>query len=142
MPEKNDRPIGRTNAVVARERRLIPWIWEGVVAAGAVTLLSAPEKVGKTTLLSLLLDRRRAGGDLLGRTVSSGKTVLCSEENERLWALRQPPLDFGLDHYFSFDCEEEKVKARQGQPHLEDSPHGKAAIVGDDYRRQCGPALA
>jgi AAA domain len=100
MPEKDNRPIGRTNAVVAGERRLIPWIWEGMVAEGAVTLLSAPEKVGKTTLLSLLLDRRRAGGELLGRTVYPGKTVLCSEENDALWALRQPPLDFGPDLLF------------------------------------------
>ena len=100
MREEDDRPIGRTNAVVAGKRRLIPWIWEGVVAAEGVTLLSAPEKVGKTTLLSLLLDRRRAGGDLLGRTVSPGKTVLCSEENDSLWALRQPPLDFGPDLLF------------------------------------------
>ncbi len=57
MREEDDRPIGRTNAVVAAKRRVIPWIWEGVVAEGAVTLLSAPEKIGKTTLLSLLLDR-------------------------------------------------------------------------------------
>src|SRR5215470_181080 len=100
MPEKDDRPIGRTNAVVAGQSRLIPWIWEGVVAEGAVTLLSAPEKVGKTTLLSLFLDRRRAGGELLGRTVYPGKTVLCSEEIDVLWALRQPPLDFGPDLLF------------------------------------------
>jgi hypothetical protein len=40
MPQKDDRPIGRTNAVVAGERRLVPWIWEGVVAGGAVTLLA------------------------------------------------------------------------------------------------------
>jgi hypothetical protein len=39
MPEKDERPIGRTNAAVVGERRLIPWIWEGVVAQGAVTLL-------------------------------------------------------------------------------------------------------
>ena len=97
MPEKDDRPIGRSNAVVAGQRPVIPWIWEGVLAHGAITLLSAPEKVGKTTLLSLLLDRRRAGGELLGRTVFPGKTVLCSEENDALWALRQPPLDFGPD---------------------------------------------
>jgi hypothetical protein len=74
----------------------IPWIWEGVVAREAVTLLSAPEKTGKTTLLSLLLDRRREGGQLLGKAVRPGGTILCSEENEFLWALRQPPLDFGL----------------------------------------------
>jgi hypothetical protein len=100
MRDADDRPIGRANAGVSREARAVPWIWEGVVAEGAVTLLSAPEKVGKTTLLSLLLDRRRAGGDLLGRTVSPGKTVLCSEENDGLWALRQPPLDFGPDLLF------------------------------------------
>jgi hypothetical protein len=97
MREDDDRPIGRTNAVVAGQRRVIPWIWEGVVAEGAVTLLSAPEKVGKTTLLSLLLDRRRAGGELLGHTVYPRKTILCSEENDALWALRQPPPDFGPD---------------------------------------------
>jgi hypothetical protein len=73
----------------------VPWIWEGLVAEETVTLLSAPEKTGKTTLLSLLLDRRREGGQLLGRTVRPGRTILCSEENDRLWALRQPPLNFG-----------------------------------------------
>jgi hypothetical protein len=72
-----------------------------VLADEAVTLLSAPEKTGKTTLLSLVLDRRRAGGELLGLTVYPGKTNLCTEENERLWSLRQPPLDFGPDLIFS-----------------------------------------
>jgi hypothetical protein len=92
--------IGYSNTCVQQQREAIPWLWEGVLVQGAVTLLSVPEKVGKTTLLSLLLDRRRAGGDLLGRTVYPGKTVLCSEENDRLWALRQPPLDFGPDQLF------------------------------------------
>jgi hypothetical protein len=100
MPENDASQIGRSNADVAGLGRVIPWLWEGVVAEGAVTLLSAPEKVGKTTLLSLLLDRRRAGGELLGRTVLPGKTVLCSEETGALWALRQPPLDFGPDLLF------------------------------------------
>src|SRR5712691_11735476 len=59
----------------------IPWIWDGLVAYEAITLLAAPEKTGKTTLLSLLLDRRRSGGQLLGRTVLPGRTILCSEEN-------------------------------------------------------------
>jgi len=39
MPEKSDRLIGRANAVVPGKRPLIPWVWEGVVAQGAVTLL-------------------------------------------------------------------------------------------------------
>jgi hypothetical protein len=91
-----DRPIGQSNTLMLHNQpKSIPWIWEGVIAEGAVTLLSAPEKIGKTTLLSLLLDRRRDGGLLLGRAVYPGTTVLCSEEDHRLWALRQPPLDFG-----------------------------------------------
>src|SRR5271166_1607106 len=73
----------------------LPWIWDGVIRDEAITLLSAPEKTGKTTLLSLLLDRRREGGQLLGRPVRPGRTILCSEENDTLWAMRQPPLDFG-----------------------------------------------
>jgi hypothetical protein len=97
MSNEIERPIGQTNADVQKRRRSIPWLWEGVLVTGGVTLLSAPEKVGKTTLLSLLLDRRRAGGELLGRTVWPGKTILCSEESKDLWALRQPPLDFGPD---------------------------------------------
>ncbi len=99
MSDKN-RPIGHSNIRVQKERSAIPWIWAGVVAEEAVTLLSAPEKVGKTTLLSLLLDRWRAGGQLLGRAVYPGKTVVCSEENQRLWELRQPPLDFGPELTF------------------------------------------
>jgi hypothetical protein len=80
-----------------RRPEFVPWIWDGLVALEAITLLSGPEKAGKTTLLSLLLDRRRVGGRLLGRSVRPGRTILCSEENTRLWELRQPPLNFGLN---------------------------------------------
>jgi hypothetical protein len=100
MRPNSDRPIGLSNAHVKQIQRSVPWIWDGVVAAEAITLLTAPEKIGKTTLVSLLLDLRRAGGQLLGRTVYPGKTVLCSEENQRLWAMRQPPLDFGPELIF------------------------------------------
>ena len=78
----------------------IPWVWDGVIAHRAITLLSAPEKSGKTTLLSLLLDRRREGGQLLGKAVTAGHTIVCSEEEPDLWAYRQPPLDFGPDLEF------------------------------------------
>jgi hypothetical protein len=87
--------VSYTNASVRHHPQPIPWIWDGLIAEDAVTLLSAPEKTGKTTLLSLLLDRRREGGQLLGRAVRPGRTILCSEENQVLWDLRQPPLDFG-----------------------------------------------
>ena len=92
-----DRPIGEANQGPGKGLQRVKWLWNGVLAEGAVTLLSAPEKTGKTTLLSLLLDRRRAGGQLLGRAVWPGKTLVCTEESDRLWSLRQPPLDFGPD---------------------------------------------
>jgi hypothetical protein len=95
MPTHNKVAVGYSNESVRRCCDRVPWLWEGLIALDAITLLSAPEKTGKTTLLSLLLDRRREGGQLLGRTVLPDRTVVCSEENHELWALRQPPLDLG-----------------------------------------------
>jgi hypothetical protein len=96
MPGFNRDAISYGNErVQARNPQPVQWIWDGVIAEGAITLLSAPEKTGKTTLLSLLLDRRREGGLLLGRPVLPGRSILCSEESDDLWALRQPPLNFG-----------------------------------------------
>src|SRR5262249_37437443 len=95
MPIHGDAAVSYGNDRLQTLGRPVPWIWDGLVAEDAVTLLSAPEKPGKTTLLSLLLDRRRQGGQLLGRTVRPGRPILCSEENPIVWALRQPPLDFG-----------------------------------------------
>jgi hypothetical protein len=95
MPSHGNASVSFGNACLQHHNQVVPWIWDGVIAQDAVTLLSAPEKTGKTTLLSLLLDRRRAGGQLLGRAVCPGRTILCSEENSLLWELRQPPLDFG-----------------------------------------------
>ncbi len=95
MPHPKHLAAQHGNDWVQTFKEPIPWIWDGMIAEDAVTLLSAPEKTGKSTLLSLLLDRRREGGQLLGRTVRQGRTILCSEEHQRIWALRQPPLDFG-----------------------------------------------
>jgi len=95
MSTRRLEAISFGNAVLQSRKQTIPWLWDGLIAEDAVTLLSAPEKTGKTTLLSLLLDRRREGGQLLGKAVRPGRTILCSEENSSLWALRQPPLDFG-----------------------------------------------
>jgi AAA domain len=101
MSQEPDEPvIGYPNSPVGHAPKHTPWVWEGVLAEDAITLLSAPEKIGKTTLLSLLLDRRRQGGALLGRTVYPGRTLVCSEESRHLWELRQPPLDFGPDLHF------------------------------------------
>ena len=46
------------------------WLWHGYLAAGAVTLLTSRWKAGKTTLLSVLLARMGAGGELAGLSVA------------------------------------------------------------------------
>src|SRR5207245_1979014 len=73
VPTHGNPAVSYDNVWVQTGKRPIPWIWDGVVAEEAVTLLSAPEKTGKTTLLSLMLDRRRQGGQLLGRAVRPGR---------------------------------------------------------------------
>jgi hypothetical protein len=71
------------------------WLWQGFVARAATTLLTSQWKAGKTTLLSMLLARRVAGGELAGLAVAPGKTVVVTEESEAIWADRARLYPFG-----------------------------------------------
>jgi hypothetical protein len=89
-------PGGVWNSELAKDRHEpVDWLWDGLLASGAMTLLTGSWKAGKSTLVSLLLDRRRDGGQLLGRTVRSGGAIVVSEEEPPMWARRQATLDFG-----------------------------------------------
>lgn len=68
------------------------WIWHGYLPRGAVALLSALWKVGKTTLLSHLLRACGAGGEFLGRPIKACKVLYVSEEGERHWVRRRDSL--------------------------------------------------
>ena len=70
------------------------WLWHGYLAPGNVTLLTSQWKAGKTTLLSILLDRMKAGGTLAGRPVRPGRAVVVSEESPAHWLLRSQKFDF------------------------------------------------
>src|SRR4051812_16533286 len=61
------------------------WLWRGYLRPGAVTLLTGLWKAGKTTLLSVLLSRLKAGGELGGLPVRAGRAVVVSEEPPELW---------------------------------------------------------
>jgi hypothetical protein len=78
------------------------WLWQGYLAAGAVTLLSSQWKIGKTTLVSLLLARLKAGGTLAGLPVTAGRAVVLSEESTEQWLLRSRRLD--LDGHIGWFC--------------------------------------
>jgi len=74
----------------------VPWVWEGMLAEGNVTLMTSLWKAGKSTLLALLLARRHSGGDpLLDRLVQPGASAVVSEEPAELWRHRARHLDFG-----------------------------------------------
>ena len=61
MPIHGKAAVSHGNDWVQGLNRPVPWIWNRLVAEDAVTLLAAPAKTGKTTLLSLLLDRHQSG---------------------------------------------------------------------------------
>ncbi len=79
----------------------VDWLWQGLVAAGNITLLTSMWKAGKTTLLSLLLSRRKpalpgaAPAMLAGLAVKPGKSIVVTEESSVLWAERARRLDLG-----------------------------------------------
>lgn len=79
----------------AAERPAKPWLLQGYLAPGSVTLLTSQGKCGKTTLLSILLARLKAGGQLLGLPVAAGKALVITEEPRSLWEERGHKLGYG-----------------------------------------------
>jgi hypothetical protein len=89
-----------------------PWIWEGFLGAGDITLLISQWKSGKTTLISILLSRMKEGGQLADLAVRPGKVVLVSEEAPSQWRPRHRKLDLG---HVLFLCQPFRSKPTLGQ---------------------------
>lgn len=93
------------------------WIWRGFLARGQTTLLVSQWKTGKTTLLSVLLKKLEAGGELAGQTVSPARTLVVSEEDPTRWHERFTAL--GIGEHCTFICRPEVSKDRnEVWPHL------------------------
>jgi hypothetical protein len=75
------------------------WVWEGFLGAGDVTLLTSQWKLGKTTLISILLSRMGEGGQVAGLTVRPGKAVIVSEEARGQWCPRHRKLNLRHVHF-------------------------------------------
>ncbi len=74
--------------IASRPIEPVGWVWEGLIARSNLTLLTSQWKAGKTTLLSVLLGARVAGGEVGGLAVRPGKTLVVTEEPLSLWAER------------------------------------------------------
>ncbi len=74
----------------------IPWLWDGYLAAGFITLLTGLWKGGKTTLVAWLLRLLGDGGELAG-AVKPARVLVVSEESAGLWRRRRDGLAIG-DH--------------------------------------------
>ena len=70
------------------------WLWHGMMARGNLTLFTSRWKVGKTTLLTGLLQEFATGGTFLDRAVAAAKVLVVSEESRDTWAdrLRRMPV--------------------------------------------------
>jgi hypothetical protein len=78
------------------------WMWQGYLAPGKVTLLTSQWKSGKTTLVSILLNRLQHGQPLAGLPVMLGRSLIVSEEPAANWNERCQRL--GLDGHARFLC--------------------------------------
>jgi RecA-family ATPase len=108
----------------------VKWLWYGYLASGHITILTAPPKCGKTTLLSWLLREFASGGNLAGQ-VKPCKALIVSEESKGLWARRRDRV--GLGDHVHVDC-----RPFMGQPSWSNwndyMTHAAKLVESDDFQ--------
>ncbi len=99
MSDTNTPPVPRFHEVWQPNLRPTtpprPWLWQGYLLPGSVTLLTSPWKSGKTTLTAALLARMGAGGPLASLAVRPGKALLVTEESREQWWQRSEHFAIG-----------------------------------------------
>jgi hypothetical protein len=121
-PPANPRLVGeilckqrRPSQLAEAARHLGNWLWQGYLGAGKITLLTAPSKWGKTTLMSNLVARMAAPGELLGLPVTPGRVAVITEEESKDWDERCRKLNMGEHASFFCDLFETKPTAEEWQ---------------------------
>lgn len=87
-------PIYRPSEIVPLMKPL-SWVWDGYLARGYVTLLTGWWKIGKSSLVSALIGRMGAGGEVAGRAVTPGTVLVVTEETAGPWGRRFGPQGIG-----------------------------------------------
>lgn len=88
----------------------VEWLWDGFLAKGHITLLSALWKVGKTTLLAELFRCMQGEGTLAGQKTHQSKILYLSEERESQWVLRREEKRLSLPIYILCNPLKRKLK--------------------------------
>ena len=86
---------------LSSENLIADWIWEGYIARGHITLLSALWKAGKSTLISYLLRSLQDGSPFLNQQTKPTKILILSEESESIWYRRRVDLEINASVWLS-----------------------------------------
>ncbi|CAN5425185.1 hypothetical protein BH11PLA2_BH11PLA2_44130 [soil metagenome] len=79
----------------------LPWLWDGLLAPGMITLMTSRWKAGKTTLVSRLLKGLTKGETFAGSQLKPAKAVVLTEEPLSLWQHRHQSGEYGPGIQFS-----------------------------------------
>lgn len=79
-PKKRD-PVPIADVAVASTDPDADWVWEGLLAKGAVTILAGQSKAGKSYFVAALIRAAERGGMFLNRRVTPTRALLLSEEH-------------------------------------------------------------
>src|SRR5438874_2336775 len=93
------RPLRPSELAGAAPPRL-SWLWQGYLAPGKITTLTAAPKSGKTTLAAHFLARFAQAGQLAGLGTAPGRAVVVSEESMADWDARCRQLGIGQNVQF------------------------------------------
>ena len=91
-----------STSLAAKRTQNIRWLWHEYFATGMVTLLTSRWKAGKTTLLSLLLERLQNDLPLAGAPFRANRAIVVSEEPAEIWHERAAAL--GLHRNVRWVC--------------------------------------
>ena len=118
----DEMPIGVASVIsflpkeiseLTEEQANVNWVWEGYLAKGHLTFLSALWKVGKSTLITHLLKAIQNESEFVGFPVAATKTLIISEDSETIWARRRQ--DFNLEGNIYLLCRPTKIKLNYKQ---------------------------
>ncbi|HZE87642.1 MAG TPA: AAA family ATPase [Methylomirabilota bacterium] len=95
----DDMPQPKLLSELSSERLSVSWIWEGFLARGHKTLISALFKAGKSTWIGLLLKAIEHGTEFLGLRTIPCNILIFTEESEYQWVTRRDELNLQSQIY-------------------------------------------